>query len=149
MSLPRRRIVAAAAGGLTVVAGLLLVLPSWRTSIELMGLNGLSESGIMASGSHFQEMSYAGTSSEDQSPEIPRSFMQEESRSKRRMLNGFRLKKALKRSLAMSENLDREEKSLKEYMSSTVSAVKNDIVELNSKETDEINAEYHVIPGLP
>lgn len=54
---------------------------------------------------------------------------------------------ALKKSAKMSEKLDVQEKDLSEYVKSTVSGVKDEIVELNTKETDDISAPYHLVQG--
>ena len=59
------------------------------------------------------------------------------------------MKTALTKSLKMSENLDAAEKGLKEYVASTVSDVKREVVEFNTKESDDIKAQYHEIQGLP
>ncbi|EKX37532.1 hypothetical protein GUITHDRAFT_144953 [Guillardia theta CCMP2712] len=137
MAFGRQRAVAAI--GMLVLAGLVLMAATGsKKAFELLGIsNGMS--GDM-------QNTFAGISDADQSPVIPKAFMQEESQSKRRMK---RLKSALTKSLKMSENLDAAEKGLKEYVASTVSDVKREVVEFNTKESDDIKAQYHEIQGLP
>jgi len=86
----------------------------------------------------------SGVSATDQSPDIPKSFLDEEAKSQKRMK---RLKDVLKKSRLMQDTLDGKVKKLQEYLLEEKTAIKNEVVQLNQKDTDSINAPYHDIVG--
>ena len=87
----------------------------------------------------------SGVSDKDQSPDLPASFLDDEKKSKKRMK---KLAKLLKRSSKEQDALDVRVKELKEYVEGEVTAIRNNVLELNEAETDQIAAPYHLVEGV-
>eukprot|EP00960_Hanusia_phi_P060782 764625-Hanusia_phi.AAC.6 len=130
--------------GLRSTAGQAVWRPSRQQILSSGGNSAAPSSYEQGGGISYMSTTRAGDSYIDQSPVIPASFVQEEIRSRRRMK---RMMEALKKSAKLSEKLNEKEKELSAYVKSTVSGVKDEVVEFNSKESDDIRAPYHLVPG--
>jgi hypothetical protein len=95
-------------------------------------------------GMTYMPSTQSGVSDQDQSPDLPQSFLDGEARSKRRMK---KLAKLLKKSSKEQDALDVRVKELSEYVKGEVTAIRNDVMEINAKDTDEIAAPYHLVQG--
>eukprot|EP00960_Hanusia_phi_P050765 760407-Hanusia_phi.AAC.2 len=93
-----------------------------------------------------------GISSRDQSPGIPQPFLNKESRLKRKLKH---MASVLKRSRKQEGKLDKELVEVRDLVKRELTDVKDEVVAFNTKETDMINAPYHLVqgprgpPGLP
>lgn len=97
-----------------------------------------------AEGMTYMPSTQSGVSDEDQSPTLSKEFLDDEARSKRRMK---KLAKLLKKSAKEQDALDVRVKELSEYVKGEVTAIRNDVLEVNTKDTDEIAAPYHLVQG--
>jgi len=95
-------------------------------------------------GMTYMPSTQSGVSDQDQSPDLPQSFLDGEARSKRRMK---KLAKLLKKSSKEQDALDVRVKELSEYVKGEVTSIRNDVMEINAKDTDEIAAPYHLVQG--
>jgi hypothetical protein len=95
-------------------------------------------------GMTYMPSTQSGVSAEDQSPTLSKEFLDDEARSKRRMK---KLAKLLKKSAKAQDALDVRVKELGEYVTDEVTSIRNDVLEINAKESDEISAPYHLVQG--
>lgn len=86
----------------------------------------------------------SGVSAEDQSPEVPAYFLDEEAKSEKRMK---KLRHVLKKSRARQDHLDVEVKKLEEYVLKEKTKIKDDVVRMNTKDTDKIKSPAHDVQG--
>jgi hypothetical protein len=86
----------------------------------------------------------SGVSGTDQSPDLPVAFLDDEARSKKKMK---KLLKLLRKSSKEQDALDVKVKSLSGYVQGEVTAFRNKVMELNTKDTDLISAPYHLVQG--
>ena len=97
-----------------------------------------------AEGMTYMPSTQSGVSDQDQSPTLSKEFLDDEDRSKRRMK---KLAKLLKKSAKEQDALDVRVKELSEYVTGEVTSIRNDVLEVNTKDTDEISAPYHLVQG--
>jgi len=95
-------------------------------------------------GMTYMPSTQSGVSAADQSPDLPRAFLDDEAKSHKRMK---KLAKLLKKSSKEQDALDVQTKDLSSYVQGEVTAIRNDVLELNAKESDEISAPYHLVDG--
>jgi hypothetical protein len=95
-------------------------------------------------GMTYMPSTQSGVSDEDQSPTLSKEFLDDEARSQRRMK---KLAGLLKKSAKEQDALDVRVKKLSEYVEGEVTSIRNDVLELNTKDTDEIAAPYHLVQG--
>jgi hypothetical protein len=95
-------------------------------------------------GMTYMPSTQSGVSDQDQSPDLPKAFIDDEAKSERHMKS---LKKLLKKSSKEQDALDVRVKELSEYVTGEVTAIRNDVMEVNAQDTDEISAPYHLVQG--
>lgn len=95
-------------------------------------------------GMTYMPSTQSGVSDQDQSPDLPKAFIDDEAKSERHMKS---LKKLLKKSSKEQDALDARVKELSEYVTSEVTVIRNDVMEVNAQDTDEISAPYHLVQG--
>lgn len=95
-------------------------------------------------GMTYMPSTQSGVSATDQSPDLPMAFLDEEAKSKRHMK---KLAKLLKKSSKEQDALDVRVKELSGYVQSEVTTIRNDVLEVNAQDSDEISAPYHLVEG--
>jgi len=86
----------------------------------------------------------SGVSAEDQSPEIPAYFLDEEAKSEKRMK---RLMHVLKKSRKMQDILDSKVKKLQDFVDEEKTSIKNQVLQINQKDSDKISSPSHEVVG--
>ena len=86
----------------------------------------------------------SGVSDQDQSPDLPQTFLDDEAKSKKNMQ---KLLKMLKKSSKEQDALDVRVKELADYVKGEVTSIRNSVMEINAKDTDEIKAPFHLVQG--
>ena len=85
-----------------------------------------------------------GISSRDQSPGIPQTFLTKESMLKRRLK---RMASALKKSRKHEDELKNQLVDASDFVKRELKDIKDEVVAFNNKETDMINAPFHLVQG--
>jgi len=100
-----------------------------------------------AEGMTYMPSTSSGVSAEDQSPEIPAYFLDEEAKSEKRMK---RLMHVLKKSRKMQDILDSKVKKLQDFVDEEKTSIKNQVLQINQKDSDKISSPSHEVadPGV-
>lgn len=95
-------------------------------------------------GMTYMPSTQSGVSDQDQSPDLPQTFLDDEAKSKKNMQ---KLLKMLKKSSKEQDALDVRVKELADYVKGEVTSIRNSVMEINAKDTDEIKAPFHLVQG--
>jgi len=95
-------------------------------------------------GMTYMPSTQSGVSDQDQSPDLPQTFLDDEAKSKKHMKQ---LLKMLKKSSKEQDALDVRVKELADYVKGEVTSIRNSVMEVNAQDTDEIQAPFHLVQG--
>jgi len=121
-------------------------------SQQLSGVYGEQPSGYQYpvtarnynTGQTYMPTMQSGVSDKDMSPTMPDSFFKEELKSAKRLRM---IRSVLRRSTMKQKKMDARLEKTREMVHEELEKVKEAVEEENTKETDEIRAPYHDVPG--